>query len=312
VWTSPLLVNDPIHISLTTLFSPFIIGSSRIIIPDLSDDLLLRHCPINTSHIGIEWLNDTTLHLIFPSPRDSLLSLSLLSKAGFDPSEGDDPLLERAAHSFPLSLLPTAPISSLAETELLPSTSAEEGGIRRKGRGAFTKGDIGAFDLPPLVPVETSSWNFAEGVDPNARVGVRFGLEGDMELRGAAKASEWYKRHGRHAGKEIAGTRRSGGGEREQVSWGAGRENGEGREFAKRLGRAKEPYARPQRAGKTADDLDRELEGIRSGNTMEVDEAGEERGGGRRGGSGRRQERGKVDLDQGQYTELLDLGCNRS
>jgi hypothetical protein len=267
---------------------------------------------------GIEWLNDSTLHLIFPSPKEALLSLSLLAKAGFDPSEGDDPLLERSAHSFPISLLPTAPVDSLAETELLPSQPVEEG-IRRKGRGAFTNGETGAgaFDLAPLVPVEKEGgddWNLAEGVDPNARVGIRFGLDGDMDLRGNAKTSDWYRRNGRHAGKEVAAGRRSVGGygERDEgLSWKTTAGNGEGKEFAKRLGRAPGPYDRRERGndgrrgkGRTTEDLDRELEGIRGGGVGldgDVEMGSDERAGGRRRGErgGRREEPKKDDLDKG-------------
>jgi len=205
----------------------------------------------------------------------------------------------------------------LADTELLPSSSEPSTGIRRKGRGAFTDGETGAFDLAPLVPVsKEGEWNLAEGVDPNARVGVRFGLEGDMELRGSAKGSDWYRRNGRHAGKEVATGRRSLGDEREEgLSWKGASGSGEGRDFAKRLGRAVGPYERREGRGdgrrggkgKTMEDLDKELEGIRAGpkeGDEDVDMESSGRNGGRRRGRGKAEDRGKDDLDKGQFVVL--------
>ena len=262
----------------------------------------------------MEWLNDTTLILIFPSPASALVGLELLSKAGFDPSEGDDPLFERSAHSVPISLLPQAqldPKDSLVGTELLTSPPPTEDGVKRKGRGTFSgNGDgDGRFDLPALVPAKgetENEWNLAEGVDPRARIAVRYAVESDGVLRGEAKQSEWYKKYGRGAGKERtgAGPRRGRCDEQdEMVSWG-GRGGGAGREgikFAKRLGRErKAPYARPS-GRRTVDDLDKDLENMakrRTGDEMDVDGGG---GDGRRnGGGGRRERRGKEDLDKGE------------
>ncbi|WRT64316.1 uncharacterized protein IL334_001248 [Kwoniella shivajii] len=292
--------------------------------------------------MGIEWLNDTTLHLIFPTPAAALLGLTVLSKAGFDPAEGDDPLLERAAHSVPISLLPLAepePVPSLEGQELLSgssdSTSNQDGGIKRKGRGNFgSKSSSGVFDLEPLVNPETSQdpFKLAEGIDPHARIAIRYGTEADQELRKEAKASQWYKRHGRNAGKEIASSKRSIGDDRYQEEEGMslkGRGSGEGRDFAKRLGRERrdQPYGnRPGNRGKgrrTEEDLDKELENIAKRRTageegisfdedVEMDSGSadrrrDDRRGGRRGG-GRRGENKKEDLDK----ELDELFAARS
>lgn len=229
-----------------------------------------------------------------------------MSKAGFDPSEGDDPLLERAAHSVPLSLLPAAeldPEDSKAGEELL---GGEHGvgadGIRRKGRGGT--GGSGLFSDAldeQLASGSTPSeqLNLAEGVDPNARITIRFAMEGDNELRREAKQSEWYARHGRRAGKEVASTTRASPyARREQVSWsGGGHEDGagQGRELGRRIGRGRaRAGARregDQGRGKTAADLDRELDGIRSGTG--------EHGDFESGRNARRPRRGREDLDKG-------------
>ncbi|KAK8866085.1 hypothetical protein IAR55_001236 [Kwoniella newhampshirensis] len=287
--------------------------------------------------LGIEWLNDTTLQLIFPTPAATLLGLTLLSKAGFDPAEGDDPLLERAAHSVPISLLPLAepdPVPSLEGQELLSTFTTDEGtegGVRRKGRGKFGQSS-GLYDLEPLVPAATDNgdgFKLAPGVDPHARIAVRYAVESDSDLRKEAKQSEWYKRHGRTAGKEVASSRRNVGGRGEEgLSFDGRGGSGEGREFARRLGRERnDPYGnRPSRGGggrKTQDDLDRELENMAKRRVngveedvdmdMELDETGRRRRGGGSGGGGRREDRRrggnrKEDLDK----ELDDLFAART
>jgi hypothetical protein len=169
-------------------------------------------------------------------------------------------------------------------------------------------------------------WNLAPGIDPNARIAVRFGLEGDKTLRSEAKKSEWYKRHGRAAGKETASSRRevyaydgdSSHGRRgrngDQVTFegrGADGNVGEGRDFAKRIGKGRVqgrrgPYERDgggdrdrRAGGRTVEDLDRELENIRGGGADAGGEISDNRtNGGRRGE--RRPKRGKDDLDAGE------------
>lgn len=261
-----------------------------------------------------------------------MLGLSLLAKAGFDPSEGDDPLLERSAHSFPLSLLPT---ESKEGVELLSGNSgAGDDETRRKGRGGF-KGTMTA-DLPddstPQEEQNPDTWNLKSGIDPNARIAIRYATEADKQLRQQAKQSEWYKRNGRQAGKERASQpRRFGqvddGGDgagwsfKDRDESGAG--SGSGREFAKRIGRERRtPYDRDRRGGpgggrKDQSDLDRELDGMvkrrmgQEGDGGDVDmdtdiqydrqdrRRGGGGGGGGRGGGQRRERRGVDDLDKG-------------
>ena len=265
--------------------------------------------------IGIEWLNDTTLELLFPTSAAALLGLSLLSKAGFDPGEGDDPLLERAAHSVPLSLLPGV---SKEGVELLAPASADEGGIRKKGRGGFggaMSADNTASTSSPAAEAPKLAEEVKDGIDPNARIAIRYATEADKQLRQQAKQSDWYKRNGRTAGKETASQTRSLPGRGDDRYTFSGREEaGGGREFGKRIGRERRgPYDRPAR--KDQSDLDRELDGMVSrrlgqdgGDDVDMDqgdEFGRERrrggGGGRgRGGrGGRREHRNVEDLDKG-------------
>ncbi|WWC86416.1 uncharacterized protein L201_001293 [Kwoniella dendrophila CBS 6074] len=300
--------------------------------------------------MGIEWLNDTTLHLIFPTAAAALLGLTVLSKAGFDPAEGDDPLLERAAHSVPISLLPLAkpePVPSLEGQELLGESSnskLEEGGIKRKGRGTFG-GKSGVFDLEPLVSAQQNTeeggggFKLAEGVNPHSRIALRYGIESDSDLRKQAKQSEWYKRHGRSAGKERSTNKRNldsvNNDERDNELFSfksRDGSSGEGRDFAKRINRERrDPYSRNDRGGnernrsgkRTEEDLDKELENIAkrrqagedgTGDIMDEDvemdyQSGnrQRRNGGGRGRGGRRGESRKEDLDK----ELDDMFANR-
>jgi hypothetical protein len=229
--------------------------------------------------MGIEWLNDATLILLFPTPAAALLSLSMLAKAGFDPTEGDDPLMERAAHGFPAALLPRrspTPEPDRRQADLdaeLEGLAAardavdEEGGSRspepvRTGRGAFrARGSAnGAFDLAPLAGTKTE--RFADGVDPHARVTVRYATADDTKHKRGAGESSWYAKHGRAAGKETA-ARRSGGGRWEEPLDLKDRvgTRGEGRDFARRIGQRDERELRergPRRA--RVEDLDADLD----------------------------------------------------
>ena len=204
---------------------------------------------------------------------------------------------------------------SLAGSELIPNSSSNGNGqkVSKKGRGTFGgPSRSGAFDLEPLASPSAKRFDLAPDVDPNARIAVRYATEADTELRRQAKQSEWYARHGRRAGKEVAATPRTGQrGTDEILSW-DGRGVGEGREFVKRIGRERrsDPYARPS-ARTSERDLDRELEGMarrRENDGMEIDgdhgegENGERQGGrigGRQRGRGR-ESRGKDDLDRGK------------
>lgn len=274
--------------------------------------------------MGIEWLNDTTLILLFQTPAAALLGLSMLSKAGFDPTEGDDPLLERSAHGFPISLLPRAeprredrdrdrgsredreaerrreldrqldeemkayrretgqaePEPAAAESKMAADKVEAEEPVRRRGRGAFTA-DTGAFDDQPAQA------QFAEGVDPYARVTVRYALEGDNSKRKGARDSAWYAKHGRGAGKEVAPRR----GYRDEPRSLADRvgTSGEGRDLSRRI----RPYDRDYERGDRADRGDR---GDRRSRVADLD-ADLDR---MRGGRNRRPQRNKDDLDRGE------------
>lgn len=259
--------------------------------------------------MGIEWLNDSTFILLFPTPAAALLSLSMLAKAGFDPTEGDDPLMERAAHAFPPSLLPRA---ETPELEVPSQRGAElvggdDDAPKVKGRGAIRASAEGAFDLPPLAPAKDDR-KFAEGVDPHARVTVRYAMESDNERRRGASESKWYQRHGRGAGKET-GPRRGG---PDRGRWeeplplhdrvGS---SGEGREFARRIGRERRaPYDRERqdrpRRRANAEDLDAELEMMRSGG---------DNGGSRNRSRSPRRRGGREGRDRGRARqEDLDRG----
>ncbi|RXK39258.1 hypothetical protein M231_03478 [Tremella mesenterica] len=252
--------------------------------------------------MGIEWLNDTALLLVFPTPSAALLGLSLISKAGFDPAEGDDPLLERSAHSFPVSLLPISDLLTGEGKELIPTSTASGGEIRRKGRGAFS----GSLQIDQTEEKSDEGFELAPGVDPLARVAIRYAVEDDKSLREKAKRSEWYARHGYDAGKETRTARDLGG--KEEVTF-SGRGGEDGREFAKRIGKERISSNRGKGRGRrTGDDLDRELDDMRRGETgrgemmdidMDVDESRQRR----RRGNGRRDERGgrgRDDLDRGE------------
>lgn len=243
-----------------------------------------------------------------------------MSKAGFDPGEGDDPLLERSAHSVPLSLLPGV---SKEGVELLGSSSAAEGGVRRKGRGGFggsmSADNTASSSSPAVAPVGVEE-EVTDGIDPNARIAIRYATEADKELRQQAKQSDWYKRNGRTAGKETASQTRSfpSRGGNDGYSFSGREETGGGREFARRIGRERRgPYDREQRSGRNQNDLDKELDGMVQrrlgqdqvgGDDVDMDRGGDEfgrerrrTGGGRgRGGrGGRREHRNVEDLDKG-------------
>ncbi|GMK56751.1 hypothetical protein CspeluHIS016_0305910 [Cutaneotrichosporon spelunceum] len=234
--------------------------------------------------MGIEWLNDSTLVLLFPTPAAALLSLSMLAKAGFDPTEGDDPLMERAAHGFPPALLPRrsptpkpeveteadrradldAELNAVAaardaDSDPTPAQESTDPAPVRKGRGAFRAGRAdtrGAFDLPPLAGAQEQ--RFAEGVDPNARVTVRYATEADSALRRSAAHSSWYGKHGRAAGKETA-ARARGGREPRELKDRVGT-RGEGRALAGRIGREWDRERDRGQRRSRVEDLDADLD----------------------------------------------------
>lgn len=263
-----------------------------------------------------------------------MLALSLLAKAGFDPAEGDDPLIERSAHPVPIHLLPVAeldPADRKEGQELLGSTEAGEGVPRKRGRGAFRSEAESQTSYADQVEAERSGIKLQEGVDPTSRITIRFALEEDKKHRKQATESEWYQRHGRSAGKETSERKRDVRENRyeDQFNGFTAGEGGEGhdmtesrdkgRELQRRIAREKRgPYARPsagerrgtsQRGQSNADELDRELERFaRQKAGEEVEDEPERRPSGRRNGSGRGN---KDDLDKGEhYHDTLICGLS--
>ena len=196
--------------------------------------------------------------------------------------------------------------------------------MRKKGRGNFSRAL--ASDLPTDEVEEESGFKLAEGIDPLARVAIRYAIDEDMTLREEAKKSRWYAQHGRRAGKETAASRGVSYDQPEEPSF-RGRGSGGGDDFARRIGRERRgPYARNDDIGrrprKTQEDLDRELEFMRSRGTdgagggevmdldMDVDEdTGRRRREGRgrdRDREGRRPGRGKDALDRGRPPYILE------
>ncbi|WVO16897.1 hypothetical protein L204_104583 [Cryptococcus depauperatus] len=282
---------------------------------------------LGSKPMGIEWINDTTLHLLFPTPAEALLSLALLSKTGFDMTE-DDPLLDRSAHSFPVSLLPRADVGDSVGTGTIATTKSDSLGesenVLKRGRGMFARRRSPVRDEASSQPsVTIEDITLAPGVNPFARIALRYGLESDQSHRKGGQESEWYRKHGFSAGKEVASHSRPGFDSHERQkghgdiphTWERGVDAVElasgGRDLYRRLGRERKPYDRPppnrrkraDRGKLSQEDLDKELEAIRSGETMDIDvDYGREEPtvrknrGFQRGGV--RRERDKDDLDR--------------
>lgn len=302
-----------------------------------------------TPTAGIEWINDTTLHILFPSPRLAILALALLAKTGFalpSPHEqetyeqGDDPFQERSAHPFPLSLLPRKPVAPPAEEGGEIETEA----ITKRGRGQFTLPNRPGNDNDDLL--ET----IEDGINPLARIALRLALVDDMTVRQGGKESTWYKKHGFQAGKETLGggvarrpfaardrAERGARWEKGSLFGSVGEGEGAGEELAKRLGRERrKPYDRPTGSGRerglvTQEELDRELESLRSGTVqpraeeqMDIDDGQDmdsypdlprRKGRGfkstRDGGSRGKGRVGKDDLDRGMRLPTCDSSLSR-
>lgn len=251
--------------------------------------------------------------LLFATPASALLGLSMLAKAGFDPTEGDDPLLERAAHAIPVSLLPRAePKPEIPKITIGDEPMEASDGIRRRGRGKFAAGESGGLEMEPIAAAQIE-FDLADGVDPHARVTVRYAMESDAKERKKARDSEWYARHGRSAGKEVARRNYTANGT------GYGQEiidlkdrlgtSGEGKEFARRIGRERRDDRVPRGGRARIADLDADLDRMVSrraaGEDFEEERSERsERSGGERGrGRGRREPRGRRnadDLDRGK------------
>lgn len=222
--------------------------------------------------------------LVFHDGREAKVAISLLAKTGFDPYEpnNDDPLELRAAKPVPRRLLP------LPENE---TGAADEGGKRHKGRSGLDPTDLLFNPKRDLVPVKkTEDEDLPVGLREGARLDIRYAMESDVKARTAAKDSEWYKKHGRTAGKGInplSGSRHAPR-RRRSASPGAG---------------AGEGTRRPRR---TQEDLDAELDAMRSGTFAEDrgTDAGNDEGRRRRGGRKeqreQREQRTQADLDAGK------------
>ena len=213
------------------------------------------------------------------------------------------------------------PVDSLDGQELLGGGTRNGGAPTRKGRGAFATAsgvlasdsvlrdqpsNNGLADLEPLSTGETG-FQLANGVDPNARIAIRYAVESDSDLRKEAKQSEWYKRHGRQAGKETTTAPRNLRYEPDEQPSLLGRTAGEGKDFASRLGRRQEPYNRSaRRPRRTQEELDRELEkmverrvnGDDEGVNLEGDV--EMHSASSRDSRRRRPQKGAEDLDRGE------------
>lgn len=245
----------------------------------------------------------------------------MLAKAGFDPTEGDDPLMERASHPFPAELLPRAdpePSYRSREARVDSHQSQEDDDVPRvRGRGAVRATESGQYDLPRLDPTAHEE-KFATGIDPNARVTVRYAVESDNERRRDASESKWYEKHGRRAGKEKGRPIevRYRGERKEPINlrdggWNSNPEGG-GLDFARRIGRERRgPYDRPPpRRRANAEDLDAELERLAEGraNGDEFDVRRDRSRSPRRGGRGRRDGRDGRDGRGRARQEDLDKG----
>ncbi|KAJ9121589.1 hypothetical protein QFC22_002208 [Naganishia vaughanmartiniae] len=255
--------------------------------------------------------------LEFLDGREAKIAISLLAKTGFDPypPNRDDPLDLRAAKPVPRRLLP------LPEAEVVsdPANSDE-----KKTRPAKSTGldptDL-LFDRKrDLVPVKkTNDEDLPEGLREGARLDIRYAMESDVKARTAAKDSQWYKKHGRAAGKGANAAREqrhSPHGRRRSASPGSRNNNGQSGDRRERGGSGRRPV-------RTQNDLDAELDAMRSGTYVEpatdvtmdtTDEPNRERrqggrgGGGRREGGNRREQRSQEDLDAELEAFLADRG----
>lgn len=266
------------------------------------------------------------MNLIFASSANALLALSLLAKAGFDPAEGDDPLIERSAHAVPIHLLPVKglePADSRQGQELLGNpTEAADSAPKKRGRGAFRSEENHNSYADQVEAEQSGGIKLQDGIDPMSRITIRFALEEDKKHRKQATESEWYQRHGRRAGKETSDTKREVRADRYEdqfngVDGGEGYDVSEGRdtgrELQRRIAREKRgPYARPSagerrgasgRGKSNVDELDKELERFAREKAGEVvEDEPERRPGNRRNGSSRGN---KDDLDRGESTAQL-------
>jgi hypothetical protein len=163
-----------------------------------------------------------------------------------------------------------------------------------------------------LVPVKkTNDEDLPEGLREGARLDIRYAMESDVKARTAAKDSQWYKKHGRAAGKGVNAAREQRHtpyGRRRSASPGSRNGNGQSSDRRERGSTGRRPV-------RTQNDLDAELDAMRSGTYAEpltdvamdlADEPSHERrqggrgGGNRRDGGNRREQKSQADLDAGK------------
>jgi hypothetical protein len=168
--------------------------------------------------------------------------------------------------------------------------------------------------------LEDDDENLPEGLRPGARLDIRYAMESDIKAKTKASESEWYKKHGRWAGKERGGIVPEASLLTDKRKYGryADDEPEEDRPRRER-NRSASPRRRnePRRGtGKrTAQDLDKELDMFLAGDAVEEPVRRTEdrerprraEGGQRREGGGRRPQAKQEDLDAGQSPIMFPL-----
>jgi hypothetical protein len=245
--------------------------------------------------LGVEWISDNRLVLVFHDAREAYVAMSLLAKTGFDPYplNNDDPLELRAAKPVPRRLLP------------LPGS--EDGGApNEKGSSGLDPSDLLFNPKRDLVPVKkVEDEDLPEGLREGARLDIRYAVESDVKARTAAKDSEWYRKHGRTAGKGVDALSSS--------RHGPG-SNGRRRRSASptsRHGGRDDPRGGTRGSRLTQEDLDAELDAMRDGSDVaprrRENETGRRQGGGRDGRREKKEQRTQADLDAGKWIVKLEV-----
>jgi hypothetical protein len=126
--------------------------------------------------LGLEWVNDDTCVLVFASPASARAGLAKLRR---DVSEEEDADGFWIAKSVPASLWPAK--ARIGAT--LTKAAASAGGGEGEGGGTMTS----SATIEALKDV----------------ISLRWAKTGDVKARGAKGASEFYRKHGEGAGKEV-------------------------------------------------------------------------------------------------------------
>jgi hypothetical protein len=212
-----------------------------------------------TPDLGIEWISDTRLCIVYGSPQSTKTSLELLAKTGFDPypPQIDDPLELRSAQPLP---------TELRESIIAQLDDKERERASRSNRPAMQDGLVVAKSLN-----DRDDFELPEGLRPGARLDIRYAMEADVKARTKASESQWYAKHGRGAGKERVPllTDRSKYGRYAEASPELQDRRSSGNSGRRR--RSASPGRRDQRRGgrPTAEDLDKELDMFRSGDPVD-------------------------------------------